>query len=670
MVEVIDPPKLTKKNTVNTFDPTASNIKVIVVGSGPVGLRFAQELLRRLPQAEVTLFGNEPYQPYNRVQLSALLAGDIHYEDILSPLPSTQQYPGFKNKICAIRSINAKAQAVVDAEGHSHHYDKLIIATGSRPHVPSIPGVDQTGVYTFRNLKDAEALYTRANRARHVLVVGGGLLGLEAARALLRQNTQVTLVQQGQRLMNRQLDDRAAQILQQKIESLGINVITNSGIRKILGEGRVIGATTRDGQVIECDTILLCAGIKANVELARNAKIVVAKGIVVGDQLQTSAENIYAIGECCEHRGLTYGLVNPGFEQAAIAAEIIASGKSNYVGSLEISQLKVVGEEVCSMGTVADLPQNPFQKELSYTDKKRGIYRKIVLYKGKLIGAAGVGAWPESKRVQEAYQTGRKVRLWQQLCFQFTGKLWAFSDGQSVASWPRTATICQCNNITQGTLVDALSQGCQSVSELQQATGAGTVCGSCKPLLGELCGTPANSEKEKAWLPTLAGSLIALVVFGFLVFLPPLVVANSVLEQDALEKIWNDKYWKQVTGFSLLGMSVIGLLMSLKKRLGLQKFGDYTWWRTLHVFLGLMCAGILILHTGLHFGANLNRMLMLDFLAIIFLGSLAGAVVSLSHTLSLNAAKQLRAFWTWGHILLTWPLPILLGTHIFTVYYF
>lgn len=670
MVDVVVTPNATTANPVMPFEPYLKKMKVIVIGSGPVAMRFATEFLQRSPQAELTLFGNEPYQPYNRVQLSALLAGDIQYDDILTNLPDKQSHPGFKLSICAIRSIKTASKTVIDAQGSTHNYDTLVIATGSRPHVPNIEGVQQTGVYTFRNLKDAEALYTRVNRTRHVAVVGGGLLGLEAARALLRHNTQVTLVQQSEWLMNRQLNHKAANILQQKVEALGIRVITRSGIRKIHGDGRVSGASTRDGDFIDCDTILLCAGIKANLEIARNAHITVGHGIVVNDHMQTSEPSVYAIGECCEHRGLTYGLVNPGFEQAAIAADIIAGGHSSYVGSLEISRLKVVGEDVCSMGKVSDLPQRPLQKHLSYSNKKRGVYRHLVIYKGRLIGALGLGEWHEQRRTQEAYQNGRRIWLWQQLYFLLFGKLWAFSDSQNLASWPRSTTVCQCNNITHGTLIDAVAAGCNSVSTLQQTTGAGTVCGSCKPLLGDLCGQTGKNQKETAWLPTLVGSLMAMAVFGALLFLPPLVVADSVLQQDTLEKIWNNKNWKQVTGFSLLSMSLLGLLMSLKKRLGLSKFGNYAWWRALHVFLGLMCAGVLILHTGLHFGANLNRLLMIDFLAIIFLGSLAGAVVSLSHTLGSHAAKRLREFWTWSHIFFTWPLPILLGTHIFTVYYF
>ncbi len=646
----------------------------IVIGNGPAGVRFAQELLKRKPDASVTLFGNEPCRPYNRVQLSALLSGQIEYENIFTLLPNQNHHPGFSHEICAIKDINVENHTVTDAKSRIHRYQHLVIATGSRAHVPHIPGVDQTGVYTFRNLRDTEFLSARTSRARHIVVVGGGLLGLEAARALLRANTQVTLVQQGPRLMNRQLDFEAAALLQNRIEKLGIRVITDSGVRKIHGQGRVTAVTTRSKETIECDTVLLCTGITPNIEIARNAKITVARGIVVNDQLKTSAPDIFAIGECCEHRGLTYGLVNPGFEQAAVVADIICGGASQYIGSLEVSRLKVVGETVCSMGQVADLEKRPRQSTIKYKNRNQGIYRKLVLHKNRLIGAISYGEWPETRRVQETYQQQRKIQPWQQLMFMLTGNIWTRNTGQNIRQWPGTTVVCQCNNISQSELVTAVAEGCKNVASLSHKTQAGTVCGSCKPLLAQLVGNSAPAEKEKASLPVLLGSISAIILAACIFLMPELTASHSVQTPGTIEFIWNDKFWKQVTGFSLLGMSVLGLLMSLRKRIKnrklTRKMGEFAYWRLLHVMLGVFCATTLILHTGLHLGENLNQMLMINFLLVLLLGSMAGAVISLSHKLDASASQKLRKFWTWTHIFVTWPLPILIGTHILTVYYF
>ncbi len=644
--------------------------KYIVIGAGPVGIRFAQELLKRRPDADITVFGNEPYQPYNRVQLSSLLAGEISYDEIITALPDVNKFPNFSQQNNTIRSIDVENKRVRDINGDEHPFDKLVIATGSRPHQPNIPGVDQAGVYTFRNLKDAESLYSRVSRARHIVVVGGGLLGLESAKALQKFNTEVTLIQQGERLMNRQLDDMAAGKLQEIIEELGINVITNSGVRQILGSGRVTGVITRDKETVECDTVLLCAGVKPNSEIARSAKIKIGAGILVDDQLQTSSPDIYAIGECCEHRGSTYGLVNPGYEQAAILAENFCRGHASYVGSLEVSRLKVVGASICSMGDCTDTERRPLRREYKYKNNKAGIYRKIVTYKGRITGAVGFGEWEESRRIQEAYQAKRRIWPWQALRFMLTGKLFGGTSQDDINLWPKATIVCQCNNISQGELVEAIDNGCDTVMTLQSATGAGTVCGSCKPLLSSLVGYNGPTPKEKAWTTTLIASVLAVSIAVLISVMPELRVSDSVQTRTVMESIWNDKFWKQVTGFSLLGMSTLGLLMSLRKRIASKRLGDYAYWRVLHVVLGVFCASTLILHTGFHLGSNFNQVLMIDFLGVLILGSLAGAVLSLSHKFSASTSTKIRSFWTWCHILFTWPLPILLGFHILTVYYY
>ncbi len=651
--------------------PDSAREKTVVIGAGPVGIRFASELLKRQPYAHVIVFSNEPYQPYNRVQLSSLLAGNIDIDGITTKLPSDNLHPNFSHTISAIREIDHLNKQVIDISGTHHDYDRLVIATGARPHVPNISGIDQTGVYTFRNLKDAEFLYSRVSRARHIVVVGGGLLGLEAAKALLRFNTTITLVQQGPRLMNRQLDDQSAKKLLEIVEGLNIRVITNSGVRKILGDGRVSGVETRDKETIACDTVLLCAGIKPNLEIARSSRIKVGRGILVGDTLKTSAEDVYAIGECCEHRGATYGLVNPGYEQAAILADFLVNGKAHYIGSLEISRLKVLGATICSMGDVSELEKRPFQHEFQYSNKAEGIYRKIVTYKGHIIGAVGFGEWGESRRIQEAYQHQRRIWPWQALLFLLSGRVFGGGQDDDINTWPNAAIVCQCNNISQGALSHAPHSGTDSLTSLQDKTGAGTVCGSCKPLLSQLLGNNEKPERDPSALSVLAACILAAVIILLLILTPGFSVSDSVQTIDSFEKIWNDKFWKQVTGFTLLGMSVVGLLMSLRKRLPLiSRFGEYTWWRLLHITLGVFCACTLILHTGFHLGTNFNQILMLDFIGVIVAGSLAGAFFSFSHKFGASKSKRLRNFWNWGHILLTWPLPVLLSIHILTVYYF
>ena len=682
-----------------TAEAAALTIQRIgIIGSGPVGVRLAHELLKSNPGASVHLFGNEPCQPYNRMQLSAVLVGEVKREAVYLDLPDSERHPNFKFSISVITRIDPVRKTLTAANGELHEFDVLVLATGARAHVPSINGVNQKGVYTFRNLKDTDALFARLTSARQVVVVGGGLLGIEAARGLRRFNTQVTLVQQGPRLLNRQLDEEASALLRKKVEESGIRVIVNAGVREIRGDNRVTSILTNDGEEVDCDTVLLCAGITPNVELARNAGLTVRRGIVVDDQLLTSAPGIYAIGECCEHRGKTHGVVNPGYEQAAVAAAVINGEKARYISSLVVNRLKVIGEAICSIGEVVELPERPFQRQYVYRDPDQRIYRRLILYRQRLLGIISIGEWPELSRIQETFTARRRVGLSRIRRFQRTGRLWSAQSEIRISEWPASAVICQCNNVTQGELMACLSSQYGKADEgvgwntrervaeasyagpglvleqLRADTGAGTVCGSCKPLLvslvSEHCATPVAATGERAWRSLLIASMAVFLLVGALTGLPGAQTADSVQRQGWFETVWNDKLWKQVTGFTLLGMTAIGLLMSLRKRFNLVWMGDFGAWRLGHAALGLMCVVTLVLHTGLHLGVNLNFLLMLDFLLVLTVGAMTGMAVALSHRLSPRRARQLRLAFNRFHIVVSWPLPALVISHVVSVYYF
>ncbi|HAD10572.1 MAG TPA: hypothetical protein DCF62_13915 [Porticoccaceae bacterium] len=672
--------------------------RIGIIGSGPVGMRLAHELLKRNPRVSVHLFGNEPYRPYNRVQLSAVLAGEVEREDIYLDLPDSERHPNFKFTISVITCIDPVRKTLTGADGKLHTFDALVFATGARAHVPSIKGVNQKGVYTFRNLKDTDSLFARLTSAREVVVVGGGLLGIEAAKGLSRFNTRVTLVQQGPRLMNRQLDEEAAALLKKEVEDSGIRVIVNAGVREIRGESRVSSILTNDGEEVACDTVLLCAGITPNVELARDAGLTVRGGIVVDDQLLTSAPGVYAVGECCEHQGKTYGVVNPGYEQAAVAAAVISGEQAHYISTLVVNRLKVIGEAICSIGEVVDLQDRPFQREYVYRNPEQGIYRRLIFYRQRLLGIIAIGDWPELSRVQEAFTAQRRVGLLQIRRFLRGGCLWSEKSETRISEWPAAAVICQCNNVTQGELQACLSRqlvnadesadACahQQVSnisdvapargleQLRAETGAGTVCGSCKPLLvslvSEHSATPVQPISERGWSILLMASVAALFLVGIVTGLPEAQTAESVQRQGWFESVWNDKLWKQITGFTLLGMTAAGLLMSLRKRFNFAWMGDFGTWRLGHAVLGLVCAVALVLHTGLHLGVNLNFLLMLNFLLVLTVGAMTGMAVALSHRLSPVRARQLRLAFNRFHIVVSWPLPALLLSHIVSVYYF
>lgn len=654
----------------DTYRTTASaSAPLLIVGTGPVGVRLATELLTRGYDGPIAMFGDEPWQPYNRVQLSALLAGDIAFDAIANPLTATAQQRVVQHLNCAIVAIDAAQRRVMSADGRLHRYSKLVLAVGSRAHIPNIAGVDKSGVFTLRNLRDTERLLARTARSRHVVVIGGGLLGLEAARALQRSGTRVTVVQQGDRLMNRQLDGAAAELLRERIAALGIAVRLGSGLAQILGDARVTGVKLRNDTEIECDTVLLATGIKPNIELARKSWIRVNQGIVVDNELQTSVPGIYAIGECAEHGGRTYGVVAPGFEQAAALATNLTGGRARYRSSVDAAELKVVGEAVFSVGEVVDVSRHLNQREWIWRDQKNHRYRKLVTQRGRVIGALAIGENVENRRLREAVDNRRALRWWQLWRFRGSGHCWSEGASAQVALWPATTVVCQCAAVTRGQLTACVEQGATSIADLRACTRAASVCGGCGPLLQDLLGVNAQREPAKG-AKYLFGFAALSALLLLLWILPPLQIAQSVQRGWHSENIWNDGSAKQVTGFSLLGLGLFGLAMSLRKRIRAFKWIEYAGWRALHVGVGALSAALLIAHTGLHGGVNFNRYLLLDFVAVLAVGAGASLIVGREHRLAPHRARALRSLAVWGHVLAVWPLPVLLIVHILTVYYF
>lgn len=648
-----------------------SNAPVIVVGAGPVGIRFIQELHQRAPQQAIILYGDEPWDPYDRIRLSSLLAGEIGLNDLSTRLNTDIQDQLVQFLHCRVTAIDPAERTITDAQGRCQPYSQLVLATGSTPHIPSIAGREAPGVYKFRDLGDVEQLLARTVRSRHTVVLGGGLLGLEAARAMQQRNTQVTVIQHADRLMNRQLDEAASDLLITEISELGIQIRLKQSVKQINSNGRVHSLTLRDGEELDCDTVIFCTGISPNTTLAREAKLNVGRGIIVDDQMRTSDPNIYAIGECIEHAGRVYGLVAPGYEQAAVAAHNITTDtEAAYTGTVSASRLKVVGHSVFSMGEVGDEHENPSLVNVSYADTGRGIYRKLVLRRGTLVGAIVIGPCTELNRIQEAVSSQRLFYPWQLWRFKKQGQLWGKQATASVNQWPANAIICNCTGMTRGQLSDALLTCEPTPQALMQCTGAGTVCGSCRPLLAELAGQPTTApEPVKGARPVLIASVLAFIAALLLSFTPAIPFSDTV-QGLRLDSLWLDGLIKQITGFTLLGLSLIALLMSVAKRWRKIKLGSFPYWRVAHTLLGVSALIVLVLHTGLHLGVNLNRWLIIDFLALSLVGGLAGLVVALERRLQPAQAKRLRSYWTWTHILLFWPLPILLTFHILAVYYY
>jgi len=363
---------------------------LVVIGNGMAAARFAEELSSRaLGRYAVAVVGAEPRLAYNRVLLSSVLAGEVASSDIELKPPGWWRDRGITLRYgCRATAIDTRARTIDVADGRPLPFSKLVFATGSQPIRPAISGMALPGVITFRDINDIWTIWHRAGAGDRVVVIGGGLLGLEAAYGLAKAGARVTVLHLMDRLMERQLDARAAVMLQRAVEAMNIEVILNADTAEIGGQHRVEGVTLKDGRTIEADAVVVAIGIRPNADLARDAGVAVKRGIVVDDALETNVAGIHAIGECAEHRGICYGLVEPAHEQARVLADRLAGRNARYSGSVLATNLKVSGVSVFSAG---DFLASDDTDEIVLTDPGRGVYKKLVIAQGHLAGVVLFG---------------------------------------------------------------------------------------------------------------------------------------------------------------------------------------------------------------------------------------------------------------------------------------
>lgn len=363
---------------------------LVIVGNGMAAARLVDELSRvALGRYAIAVIGDEPRLAYNRVLLSSVLAGETASHEIELRPASWWQDRGVTLKYgCSASEIDISRRELKIENDESIAFSKLILATGSAPLRLNVPGADLSGVHTFRDSRDVDLLLTLAAQKKRVVVVGGGLLGLEAAYGLAKAGAPVTLIHLMDRLMERQLDAPAADLLKSLVERKGIAVLLNANTARIDGVSRVEGVELADGRRIDADAVIFAAGIRPNTALAKEAGISVNRGIVVDDHLQTSAPGVFAIGECAEHRGTCYGLVEPAYEQARVLAQHLAGKDAAYPGSVVSTNLKVSGVSVFSAG---DFMGADGSEQIVLSDVKHGTYKKLVIAEGRLTGAVLVG---------------------------------------------------------------------------------------------------------------------------------------------------------------------------------------------------------------------------------------------------------------------------------------
>ncbi|MCK6555953.1 nitrite reductase large subunit NirB [Candidatus Binatia bacterium] len=466
-------------------------MKLVAIGNGMAGIRTLEELLRVAPDLyEITVFGAEPHPNYNRILLSPVLAGEQRFEAIV--LNDFRWYadhgitlhPGSK-----VTCVDRQARVVVSADGRQESYDRLLFATGSVPIRPPIPGTDLPGVLTFRDIADTQAMIEAAARHKDAVVIGGGLLGLEAANGLLARGMNVTVIHLAPWLMERQLDATAAALLQTSLEQRGLRFLLNTQAREIVADdaGRVGAVRLNDGAEVPAALVVLAVGIRPNDELARACGLHCERGIVVDDTMMTYDPRIYAVGECISHRGISYGLVAPLFEQAKVCANHLGHlGFARYTGSTVSTKLKVTGIDIFSAG---HLGGDDGADEITLLDRGGAVYKKLVLKADRLIGSVLFGDTADSswysRLVKDETPIGElRGRL-------ILGQPALGSSGhqgeQNAAALPDDFEVCGCNGVCKGTIVRAIKEkGLFTLDDVRKHTKASSSCGSCTGLVEQL----------------------------------------------------------------------------------------------------------------------------------------------------------------------------------------
>ncbi|MGI4809252.1 MAG: nitrite reductase large subunit NirB [Janthinobacterium lividum] len=480
-----------------------SKQKLVVVGNGMAGARAIEEVLARggAEMFDIVMFGDEPYGNYNRIMLSNILSGQQNYDEIF--LNTIEWYA--ENDIvlhtgARVNEINRFGKYVVAENGVREDYDLLMIATGSRAFMPPIPGLHmedkslKPGVFGFRTIDDTTGMVAAAP-GKKAVVIGGGLLGLEAARGLMTHGCEVTVVHLGKHLMDQQLDTTAGAMLRTAMQKMGITVLTETSTVQVLGDEKVEGLVFKDGTSVACEVLVVAAGIRPNSEIGTRAGLTVERAIVVDNHMRSVDDpNIYVVGECAQHRGMVYGLVAPLWDQCKVLADHITERDLNaqYHGSKLATKLKVMGVELASMGITE--PKEERDEVIQFQEPMKGTYKKLIVRDGRLVGGILLGDISKAAFLMQAFDRDSPLPD-ERLSLMFD--LGAPSQKVTIDEMPAESQVCNCNGITKATIGMAVEAGHRTLPAVMNATRAGKGCGSCKGLIGEVIAWFAGGAVEE-----------------------------------------------------------------------------------------------------------------------------------------------------------------------------
>ncbi|MUG67662.1 NAD(P)/FAD-dependent oxidoreductase [Paenibacillus campinasensis] len=456
--------------------------KLIVVGNGMAGVRCIEEIVKLAPERyEIIVFGAEPRPNYNRILLSKVLEGQHAFQDIV--LNDWSWYDQHGIRLHAgetVSFIHTQSRYIETVSGMKESYDALIVASGSTPFIPPISGTDKAGVLTFRTVDDCVKMKELSNTSSKAAVIGGGLLGLEAARGLLNLNLEVDVIHNAPYIMNRQLDAMSARMLQKQLEEQGMRFHLSRETTRITGRAKVKGLRFSDGATLDADMVVMAVGIRPNIELAMRSGIHTRRAIVVDDYMRTNVPDVYAVGECAEHRGISYGLVAPLYEQGKVLARVLCGMDTPpYTGSIPYSQLKVSGVDVFSVGEIGG--ENIDTAMQSY-NMIEGTYKKVTMRHGIVAGAILFGDPSEGPSLLGLVKRAAPVS---ELIREEAGGMTAAE--AAADALPEHETVCSCNGVSKGIIMQAiLSDGLETVAEVKASTKASGSCGGCAPAVAAL----------------------------------------------------------------------------------------------------------------------------------------------------------------------------------------
>jgi nitrite reductase (NADH) large subunit len=457
--------------------------KLVVIGNGMAGVRCIEEILKQNSQLfDISIIGSEPHLNYNRILLSSVLQGEASLKDITINSLEWYEENGIQlfSGETAVKIDPNKKEIVTDRK-RAIFYDKLILATGSAPFVLPVPGVEKKGVVTFRTIEDCKSIIETSKQYKKAVVIGGGVLGLEAARGLLNLGLKVKVIHNTEYLMDRQLDSTSSRMLQKELEQQGIEFLLSKVTKEIVGDSRVQEIQFTDGTSVETDMVVMSVGVRPNITLAKESGILINRGIVVNDFLETNISDIYAVGECVEHNGVVYGLVKPLYEQGQVLAKHICGlTEQGYKGSILSTSLKVPGVDLFSVG---EFGENETTKSLKMLNEMDQIYKNIVVSGDIIVGAVLYGDTTDQSKLLDMITKRKHVSDEEKrTLLQSKDK-----DATHIKSMKLSEIICNCNGVSKGAIVEAVQQkGLTSVEQVKQCTKASGSCGGCKPLVSDL----------------------------------------------------------------------------------------------------------------------------------------------------------------------------------------